>query len=89
MWDLDHNLLPEALSTYFVKRRVEHDHATRIATSDKLTIKSFNTTKYGHKSFQKQGAVLLNDLKDQEMYVNARSKNSFLNQLKESILSTY
>ena len=77
MWDLDHNLLPESLSTYFVKRRVDHDHLTRMATSDKLTIKNYNTSKYVHKSFQNQGALLLNELKEQELYVNARSNNFF------------
>ena len=89
MWDLDHNLLPESLSTYFVKRRVDHDHLTRMATSDKLTITKYNTSKYGHKSFQNQGALLLNELKEQELYVNARSKHVFFKKLKEIFFATY
>ena len=68
MWDLDHDLLPSSLTVYFSKRRNKHHHSTRMATSDKLTITKYNTRRYGLNSFQTQGALILNDLKDKELY---------------------
>ena len=89
MWDLDHDLLPTSISNYFSKRRNEHSHQTRLAVSDKYTVNSYNTSSYGFKSFQVQGALLLNDLKNQDIYINARSKKSFLNQLRVKLLDSY
>ena len=37
MWDLDHNLLPQSLSTYFIKRKSIHSHLTRMATAEKFS----------------------------------------------------
>ena len=42
MWDFDHDNLPSAFSTLFSKRNNDHDHLTRMATSDKLTIPKTN-----------------------------------------------
>ena len=89
MWDLDHNTLPASISSYFTRRRNEHTYNTRMATSDKVTIKHFNTNEYGQNSFQIQGATILNKLKDQELYTNARTKQDFLKKMKESFLNTY
>ena len=72
MWDLDHDTLPRSLATYFSKIRDEHPYSTRLAASDKLAIKKYNTKTYGLNSFQTQGALILNDLKDNELYTNAR-----------------
>ena len=89
MWDLDHDTLPASLSTYFTERRNDHNHLTRMATSGKLTIKKYNTNKYGYNSFQIQGALTLNELKGNELYNNATSKKCFLFNLKESFLDYY
>ena len=89
MWDLDHNTLPSSLSSYFTKRRNDHTHLTRMATSDKLSIHQFNTNRYGQKSFQIQGALVLNKLKEQELYNTARTKQVFLKKIKESFLVSY
>ena len=43
--------------------------------SYKYTVNSYNSSSYGFKSFQGQGALLLTDLKNQDLYINARSKN--------------
>ena len=45
MWDFDHDNLPSAFSTLFSKRNNYHDHLTRMAPSDKLTITKTNTSK--------------------------------------------
>ena len=82
MWDLDHDTLPASLSTYFTERRNDHTHLTRMATY-KLTIKKYNTDKYGYNSFQIQGALTLNELKENELYNNVTSNKCFLFNLKE------
>ena len=85
MWDLDHETLPPTLSTYFVKCNTLHHHNTRHANADKLHIKKTSTKKYGLNSFQVQGSLTLNSLKDLDFYNNATSKKSFLNNLKKTI----
>ena len=89
MWDLDHNILPSSLSSYFTKRSNDHSHLTRMATSDKLSIKKTNTYRYGSKSFKIEGAKILNFLKDQNYYTDARSKSGFLKQFKKAFLENY
>ncbi len=89
MWDLDHDTLPPTLSTYFVKCNTLHHHNTRHANADKLHIKKTSTKKYGLNSFQVQGSLTLNRLKDLDIYNNATSKKSFLNNLKKTIFDNY
>ena len=47
MWDLDHEILPPTLSSYFTKSNTVHQHNTRHADTGKLHIKKTNTKKYG------------------------------------------
>ena len=89
MWDFDHDILPVSLSSYFSRRNETHTYLTRLATSNKLTINQFNTNKYGRQSFQIQGALLLNELKEQELYTNAKTKQGFLKKFKENIIASY
>jgi hypothetical protein len=89
MWDLDHDSLPPALSSYFEKCEEVHHHNTRHAANGKLKIKKTNTIKYGVNSFQVLGARTLNSLKDLDIYKNALSKKSFLTNLKESHINSY
>ena len=63
------------------------DHLTRMATSNKLIIKQCNTEMYGNRSFQIEGAKMLNDLKEQELYNSAISKQAFPNKFKKKILT--
>ena len=56
MWDLDHDLLPESLSPYFIKRSITHGYRTRHAESGKLSINKTNTKRHGQMSFQVQGS---------------------------------
>jgi hypothetical protein len=88
LWDLDHDILPPSLSTYFTKVSDTHTHATRLATSNKYTINKTNTL-YGKKSFQLQGSTALNALKDTDLYLTARNKQNFLKKLKASIIESY
>ena len=89
MWDLDHNSLPPTLSSYFKKCEDFHQHNTRHAANGKLQIKKTKTIKYGVNSFQVQGSLTLNSLKDIDIYKNAVSKNTFLNNLKKSLINNY
>ena len=89
MWDLDHNSLPPTLSSYFKKCEDIHQHNTRHAANGKLQIKKNNTIKYGVNSFQVQGSLTLNSLKDLDIYKNAISKKSFLSNLKKSLINNY
>ncbi len=89
MWDLDHENLPPTISTYFVKCNTLHHHNTRHANADKLHIKKTSTKKYGLNSFQVQGSLTLNSLKDLDIYNNATSKKSFLNNLKKTLFENY
>ena len=89
MWDLDHNSLPPTLSSYFKKHGDVHDHNTRLAHRGKFKVNKTNTVAHGSKSFQVQGSVTLNKIKDLDIYKNAVSKVSFLSNLKTSLLSNY
>ena len=89
MWDLDHNSLPPTLSSYFKKHGEIHDQHTRLAHHGKFKVNKTNTVKHGGKSFQVQGSVTLNKIKDLDIYKNATSKESFLSNLKTSLLGNY
>jgi hypothetical protein len=89
MWDLDHDTLPPTISSYFRKCNTVHQHNTRHAAIGKYAIKKTNTIKYGYKSFQVQGSLTINNLKDLDIYNNAVSKKSFLNNLKKSLINNY
>ena len=88
MWDLDHDLLPESLSPYFIKRSITHGYRTRHAESGKLSINKTNTKRHGQMSFQVQGSLILNNLKDLEFY-NSYSKFAFLKKLKDQMVQNY
>ena len=89
MWDLDHDTLPPTLSSYFKKCNTVHQHNTRHADTGKFHINKTNTIKYGLNSFQVQGSLTLNGLKDLDIYNNATSKKYVLNKLKTSLLGNY
>ena len=89
MWDLDHETLPPTLSSYLKKCNTVHQHNTRLADTGKFHIKKTNTKKYGLNSFQVQGSLTLNNLKDLDIYNNAISKKYFLNNLKKALLDNY
>ena len=89
MWDLDHDTLPPTLSSYFKKCNLVHQYNTRQVGNDKLYIKKTNTQRYGLKSFQVQGSLVLNKLKEEDLYNNSISKVSFLKKLKKRFVDKY
>ena len=89
MWDYDHDTLPKALNSLFTKTKNTHSHGTRFANVDKLTVDRVNSHKYGDMSFKVIGATKLNELKDCDFYNEARTKQMFLNSLKNNIFDTY
>ena len=88
LWDLDKDQLPPSLSRYFVKSSTVHHHNTRHADTGKYCIKKTNTT-FGNKSFQVQGSLTLNNLKDDPVFCEASSKANFIKKLKNSFLENY
>ena len=89
MWDLEHNTLPPTLSTYFVKHQDLHHQRTRLAAADQYRIKKTRTKTHGTKSFQVQGTITLNEIKELDIYKDATSKKSFLDNLKKKLLEQY
>ena len=98
MWDLDHNSLPPSLSSYFKKRNTIHQQRTRLADDGKYNIPKTRTTAHGKSSFQVQGSLILNRLKDLDIYKNAdnaentdnaKKKSTFLANLKKSFIDNY
>jgi len=88
MWDFDHYNLPKPLLSLFKKSSDTHTYTTRFASADKLNIERVNS-KYGDSSFRVIGATKLNELKNTEFYKNAKTKNMFLQSLKDCIFDTY
>ena len=98
MWDLDHNSLPPSLSSYFKKRNDVHNRHTRLADDGKYNIPKTRTITHGTSSFQVQGTLILNSLKDLDIYKNAenaehadnaKKKKTFLGKLNESLINHY
>ena len=85
MWDVDKN----TPSSSFVKREQIHHHHTRQAATGKYHTKSTNLIRYDKKSFQNLSTSILNDLKDMDIFKNAKSKNHFLNSIKDHLLNAY
>ena len=89
MWDYDHDALTPSLCKLFKKSNTVHDYPTRMATREKLHVCKISTVKYGNNSFCYIGTKTLNDLKNSDIYNNARSKSTFLNSFKQKLLSEY
>ena len=89
MWDYDHDDLTPSLSKLFKKSNLVHNYSTRMATREKLHLGKFSTVKYGNNSFSYIGTKTLNDLKNLDIYNNARNKSTFLKSLKQNLLSAY
>ena len=89
MWDLDHNLIPPTLSSQFNRCTTVHQQNTRHAEIGKFIPKKTHTKHHGTHSFQVQGTLILNGLKDLDIYNNAPSKETFLKHLKKSLIDNY
>ena len=89
MWDYDHDNLAPSLCKLFSKSNLVHDYSTRMAIRQKLHLGKISTVKYGNNSFSYIGAKTLNDLKNLDIYNNARNKSTFLKSLKQNLLSAY
>ena len=89
MWDLDHNQLPDSLSTLFTRRDQIHKRNLRDKNKNKIyTAHRFNNS-YGYNSFLYCGGILLNKLKDLSFYENCHSKFTFSRNYKQSIIDSY
>ena len=89
MWDYEHNTLPNSLFCLFKKRNEIHNYNTRSAHAGKLSVNKSNTKRYGLKSFHVQGSKILNNLLDEELYKESKSKSSFLRNFKKRLLENY
>ena len=75
MWDVDHNDIPEVM------------HFPINFLSKNAILHNINNNTL--KSFLVQGSLLLNDLKDLDIYNNSQFKNVFLRKLKLRFLENY
>jgi hypothetical protein len=89
MWDFDHGNLPSSLNTLFVRRADIHGLNLRNAANQRLYTATKRNTNFGFYSFSQLGSVLLNELKDLNIYNDANSKNTFLMKYKRSIIDQY
>ena len=89
MWDYDKGTLPESLNPLFKKRSDVHSLNLRNARNDRLYIASKRNTRFGINSFSHKGSLLLNELKDLEIYNRSVSKPCFLMKFKNSIFEGY
>jgi len=89
MWDYDKGTLPESLNPLFTKRSDVHSLNLRNARDDRLYIARKQTTRFGINSFSHKGSLLLNELKDLEIYNRSVSKMCFLKKYKKSIFESY
>ena len=89
MWEYDHGTLPLSLRQYFKRSNTIHSHKSRAALSGKLHHTKVNTLQHGIKAFKYQGIIVLNNLKQLNIYKNAKTKVSFLRKLKYQLISKY
>ena len=89
MWDYDHGNLPVSLNSLFVRRADIHGMNLRNAANQRLYTATKRNTNYGFYSFSQLGSLLLNELKDLDIYNNANSKSIFLMKYKRSLIAQY
>ena len=89
MWDYDHESLPSHLKSFFLRSSDVHNYNTRSASRGNLYFTKTNSTSYGIKSLKIQGVKILNDLLGKDIYRNAKTKTSFIKNLKFELLSLY
>ena len=88
MWDYDHGVIPKSLNVWFNKIPC-HKYKTRFVAKGKIVPLISKTRTFGFRSFKHQGANILNQLKDLQFYTSSKSKNTFLNSLKSSLIGLY
>ena len=76
MWDYDHNQIPTALNTFFNKTP-NHSYRTRFVSKGKLTPCVYKSVQFGRNSFRCEGTKILNELKDDPLYLNSKSRKYF------------
>ena len=89
MWDYDQKSLPTHLGNLFLRSSDIHDYKTRGASRGNLFYKKVNTSSYGIKSLKVQGVKLFNELLQNDVYNQAKTKKSFLKNYKLELLSQY
>ena len=89
MWDFDHGLLPQTLSSLFSRRSSVHNVNLRNVSEGRLYTATRYNTSYGKNSFSLIGSKLLNDLKNSGIYNYADSKLVFMKKYKKSLFDLY
>ena len=88
MWDYDHGEIPKSLNTWFNKKP-NHSYFTRFVKQGKLKPCDYKSTKFGIHSFRFEGTNLLNELKNEQVYLNSKSRKVFTTTLKREIIRNY
>ena len=89
MWDFDHGNLPDDLNPLFITRSSAHSRDLRNATNQRLYTSTRRNTKYGSDSISQVGSILLNEMKDLELFNTNNSKNTFMTKYKEHLINQY
>ena len=89
MWDYDHETLPENLNLLFSRRSDVHSINLRNTSNQRLYTSTRRNTNYGSNSFSHTGSLLLNELKDMNIYNESASKTVFLKNYKHLMFANY
>ena len=90
MWDHEQGNLPQCFANYFTKVNYTHNYATRMATSNKLSLNlSVNTKTHGQTMFKYQGSRIWNSIKDLPFYHMRIKKVTFKKKYKKYLIGLY
>ena len=86
MWDFRHNNLPECFDSYFKNVNYIHDHYTRSAANNKLSVCGFNTI-HGRTQFKYFGAKIHNSINELDCFNENRSKTFLKKKIKQLMIN--
>ena len=90
MWDHEQGNLPKCFTNYLKKVNDTHNYATRMATSNKLSLNiAVNTKTYGQTMFKYTGSRIWNSVKDLPFYHVNIKKVTFKKNYKKYLIGLY
>ena len=89
MWDFDNDNLPDNLNSLFTRRTEVHSRNLRNTQNNRLYTSSLTNTNYGSNSFSQIGSLLLNELKDLDIFTSSTNKITFMKKYKQMLIDAY
>ena len=87
MYDFDRGNLPKPLCKLFLY--IDHSYQTRSNVKRKIKTPKIFSYKYGQTSFKFLGTKILNNLKEDPLFLEAKNKSFFKNNYKKNIINNY